>query len=432
MTNVLVVMTDDLRVEHLEAMPITRTRLVPRGRSFTQARCNVALCQPARVGFLTGQLSRDHGNLSVGFEGAPDLPVGDSPAAWLAAVGYRCGMFGKYVNGIDGFGGIDPPEGWSTWREFIDGRSAEDFTVRDESGLTEVVGLHQSDYLVREAKAFISAAPEPWFAYVSPSDAHAPFHAHPDLLHAFARSRCREVPREDRPDLPDHIRERPPLTAIEWADIQAAFRGRLREVSMVDRVVGELLDLLDELGQTERTVVLLTSDNGVYQGEHRRRGVGSKGGPYDVALRVPMVVAGPGFVPGPDVDAPVYPHQDLTATLVDLAGATPTLPHQGGSSLRAVAADPAAFAGRALLHELAAFEVSGDALSTGPRHPMGFWKLVRTPSVRDGASTVTYELYDLASDPDELVNLAGVAEQRPVRDELERTLLDLLRAPADR
>src|SRR5690606_19251477 len=121
-------------------------------------------------------------------------------------------------------------------------------------------------------------------------------------------------------------------------------------------------------GRLDDTVVVFTSDNGVHQGEQRRPGDGTKGGPYDVGLRVPLLVAGPGFEPGPDITVPVYNSVDITATVVDVAGASPGRPSPAGVSLRAIAADPAAYAQRTLVHEVAAVLVSGDGVTTGPDH----------------------------------------------------------------
>ena len=98
--------------------------------------------------------------------------------------------------------------------------------------------------------------------------------------------------------------------------------------------------------------------------------------------------------------------QDLAATALKLAKATPGLPNQAGVSLVDVCANPASYAPRAILHEIGeGFFGSGDGVTTGPDHPVGFRKLFRYPSVRSGLSgPYTYEAYDLDTDPNELVN----------------------------
>ncbi len=121
--------------------------------------------------------------------------------------------------------------------------------------------------------------------------------------------------------------------------------------------------------------------------------------------------------------------QDLTATVLDLVGGRAGLPHQAGISLRELAADPGAHRQRTLLHEIGTqgFDVTGDGITTGSHHARGHRKLFRYPSVRsEQGPPWTYELYDLAADPDELVNLADEPAHRAERDALERELIDLL------
>ena len=88
-------------------------------------------------------------------------------------------------------------------------------------------------------------------------------------------------------------------------------------------------------------MIIFVSDNGVHRGKHRRRGAGTKSGPYEVGLHVPLVIRVPDS-PGPDVTAPTMAFQDLTATILELGEAQPGLPHQSGVSLVDVCAQPIA------------------------------------------------------------------------------------------
>lgn len=432
MTNVLVIVADDMRVDHLPYLANVRRLIQQPGRTFTGARCNVALCQPNRVGLLTGQLSRDHGELSIGYN-APTFEDHDNTiGAWAADAGLRTGLLGKYVNYWDGpwpGGGIAAPRGWDTWRQLTLYRTAADWDVRKEEDPFRIEGVFQTDYLAQEARAFLDGD-GPWFCCLTPQQPHSPFAPHPKDLHAWSHARCRQVPVPDASAKPPWVKDRFPIGAAEWSLIQQGFRGRLRELTAVDRLVGEVVEALEERGQLDDTVIIFTSDNGVHQGEQRRSGDGTKAGPYDPGLRVPLVIRGPGFPPGPAVDAPVYPMQDINATVLALAGGKAGLPHQAGLDLRELL-DPAAERQRTLLHEIGpeGFDATGDGVTTGPRHDLGHVKLFRYPSVRSGGDTPPmYELYDLAADPDELVNLAEVPAHRRTRDALERELDALLEA----
>lgn len=429
MTNLLVVMADDMRFDHLRYMSEVRTRIVDRGRSFVQARCNLALCQPNRVSLLTGQSSLHHGETGVGLAGIDWDDHDNTVAAWLSEAGYRCGMFGKYVNFYDEFGGIPGPRGWATWREYGRERAVIDFDHRSEGDeVTRVTGVYPTEWLADQACEFV-AGEEPWFCYVAPKQPHAPAAPHPDDLHAWSDQRCEIVEHDDVASKPFWIRDSPALVEANRSRIQQDFRGRLRELSAVDRMVGSILDAVEAAGALDDTVVIFTSDNGVHQGEQRRLGDGTKGGPYEPALHVPVVVAGPGFAPGPDITVPVYPAADITATAVDVAGATAGLPHQAGISLRTLVADPGAHRDRVLLHEIGeGFPVTGDGISTGPDHELGHVKLFRYPSRRVGGDVLSIEAYDLAADPTEAVNIARDRARRPLVEDLLRLLDDTLGA----
>ncbi len=448
MTNILVIVADDMRLDHLPYLPTVRRVLQGQGRTFTGARCNVALCQPNRVGLFTGQLSRDHGELGIGYGATVFTDHDNTLGPWVADAGYRTGLFGKYVNFWDGpWPSFEAPEGTRSRRPGGLGHprtrrvghlaSADQLPHRRRLGrpgtgrrAPQDSGTFQTDYLAEEARSFIDD-PGPWFCYLAPQQPHSPFAPHPRDLHAWSQARCRQVPVPDATAKPPWVKDALPISDTEWSLIQQDFRGRLRELAAVDRMVGEVVGLLRESGQLDDTVIVFTSDNGVHQGEQRRGGDGTKAGPYDVGLRVPMVVRGPGFEPGPAIDVPIYPMQDLTATVLDIAGGERRAPHQAGISLRTLATDPEAHRERILLHGIGAqgFGITGDGITTGPHHSRGHRKLFRYPSVLSELGPPwIYELYDLAADPDELVNLADEPAHRAARDALERELLDLLEA----
>ncbi len=440
MTNVLVIVADDMRYDHLPYVPNVRRLIQEPGRTFTGARCNVALCQPNRVGLFTGQLSREHGELGIGY-GAPTFADNDNTlGAWASEAGHRTGLLGKYVNYWDGpwpnFGkgprpnaGIAAPRGWDVWRQLTDYHTASDWWVRNQEDPLRITGVFPTDYLADEVRSFLEGD-EPWVCCLAPQQPHEPFAPHPKDLHAWSHARFRQVPVPDATAKPAWVRNRAPISDAEWSQLQQGFRGRLRELTAVDRLVGEAVTALEDRGQLHDTVIIFTSDNGVHQGEQRRGGEGTKAGPYDVGLRVPLVVRGPGFPPGPAVTTPVYPMQDITTTVLAITGGTARLPKQAGLDLRELLS-PSAHRQRTLLHEVGSegFDTTGDGITTGPRHHLGHHKLFRYPSVRSKLTDPPiYELYDLAADPDELTNLADRAEHRARRDALERELDALLEA----
>ena len=388
--NVLLIIADDMRYDHLRFMPNVRRLIADEGRTFTQARCNVPLCQPTRVGLLTGQMSKDNNELNVGFNGTELRDHDNALGKWVHDAGYRCGYFGKYVNFIDGLGGIDAPAGYRTWRELIGETSAYSFTVHANTGTETIKGIYSTDYLAAQVKKFVPGS-RPFFCVVAPTQPHTPFRPRRDLVHKWRDFEWPIVDESDVSDKPAWIRALPPLTDIDRTKIKADAIGALQELSAVDDMVKQILgDLPSDV--LRETVVIFTSDNGVHHGEHRRRGAGTKSGPYEVGLHVPLVVRGPGFAPGRAITVPSMVAQDITATILDVAGAKAGLPDQAGISLAELCANPNDHAQRILLHEVGqGFEnQTGDGITTGPQSSARLSKAVSISFRATAASRVVH------------------------------------------
>ena len=116
-------------------------------------------------------------------------------------------------------------------------------------------------------------------------------------------------------------------------------RQRAESLFVLDLEVARLVDTLRDTGELDDTVLMFTSDNGYFLGEHRKR-MGKKL-PYEPSIRVPLVLAGPG-VPQAAFDPVKTP--DLTATILDLADARPRTPRTAarcsGSSATVTTAGP--------------------------------------------------------------------------------------------
>jgi arylsulfatase A-like enzyme len=425
--NFLLIVADDMRYDQLEYMAKVRRLLQADGTTFTQARCNVPLCQPSRVGFFTGQASKHNHELGVGFFGSQLTDHDNCIGRWLHDGGYRCGLFGKYINWYDAQGGIDPPTGYEAWHEFIDLDLDHGFRVRLPSGVTTVADTYSTDYLAQQATEFVQGT-EPFLCIVTPTQPHSPSTPPEDLADAWSDVRWPVVDEVDVSDKPPWIRSLRPLTDADIEQIVTDARGALRELSAVDDMVDQIIGAMDP-EVLDNTVVIFTSDNGIHLGEHRRRGSATKSGPYEVGLHVPLLVRGPGFEAGAEIAAPSMVFQDINATMRDLGRAQAGLPDQAGVSLAAIAAAPDDSASRILLHGIAqGFETaSGDGVTTGPDHPLGFRKLYRYPSVETAPDgPFTYEAYDLDDDPDEHANWADDESRRDERDSLESELDALL------
>jgi arylsulfatase A-like enzyme len=124
----------------------------------------------------------------------------------------------------------------------------------------------------------------------------------------------------DMSDKPASMRSRPLLTSLQKSDLQKAYQQRLESLLAVDEGVGRIIQALQDVGVLQNTLVIYTSDNGWFQGEHRI-GFG-KILPYEPAVKVPLLIRGPGISMGGRNWAAVA-NVDLAPTIVATAGATP-------------------------------------------------------------------------------------------------------------
>jgi arylsulfatase A-like enzyme len=158
----------------------------------------------------------------------------------------------------------------------------------------------------------------------------------------------------------------------------------------------------------DETVVVFTSDNGLFHGEHRI--VSGKWFLYEPSVRVPLAIRGPGFADGRIVPTPAV-NADLAPTIAAVAGADLLVEPDGVSLLELV--DDSATVDRAIL--LQNFQ-QGRPNTTGVR-TRGWTYFVHANGER--------ELYDLGADPDQLENLAGTPDVADVEEALAITVEEL-------
>ena len=188
-------------------------------------------------------------------------------------------------------------------------------------------------------------------------------------------------------------------------------------VSKIDRQVGELLDRLDELGLTEDTLVVFTSDNGPAYG--RLGGAdsaffgsagdfrGRKGSVYEGGIRVPLIVKLPGVVPaGSESDRPTY-FADWLPTLCDLTGGE--VPADLASEIDGVSFAPALRGDSQPAPEFLYWVFPEYGGQEAVR--VGDWKAVRTGLTKLGRTwnaggPIPTELYNLADDPGETTDVS--------------------------
>ncbi len=354
--NVVLITTDDQTLASLRVMKRTRAALGDRGATLETYVASYPLCCPARTTWITGQYPHNHGvidnrpDTGGGYENLrePDRVL----PAWLDAAGYDTALVGKWIHN---YPELVPPPGWDDWRGLVPATATRyyDYELADSAGGLVGYGSGDSDYqtdvFTREyAVPYIrshATDPDPFFLHVSYTAPHwgvgrndeagrrcaspKPFsfdtaRAKPAPRHANA-FRNRKLPRppsfdeEDLSDKPAIVRKEKPITREERRDIAKRYRCELASLLAVDEGVEQIVGALESAGLAGNTYVIFTSDNGYMNGEHRLRS--GKLYPYEEAIRVPMLIRGPGIAAGTRVADPVA-DVDLVPTIMDFAGAT--------------------------------------------------------------------------------------------------------------
>jgi N-acetylglucosamine-6-sulfatase len=435
--NVVVLMTDDQTLASLSTMPQTNQLLGAQGTVFEQAISTFPLCCPSRSTALTGQYSHNHGVISNrgAFGGHQVLDHANTLPAWLQETGYRTMHVGRYLNGYEYADGIPP--GWSDWHGSPHSGAFNyvRWRVNENGALVQYpVASHPDEYLTdfhgRRARELIEAAApgeQPFYLQVwfvaphraAPRDADdpttlgtpSPAPRHRDLFAATPMPRPPNFDEANMYDKPQEVADRPRLDPATVAGIEENWRQELESLQAVDDAVAGIVQTLERTGELANTLIVFTSDNGYMHGEHRAKA--EKVLIYEPAVRVPLIMRGPG-IPSGFVDPRPVANIDLVPTIVDATGAGPRRVLDGRSLLDLVE-DPTARWGRDLL-----LENGRGANSVAP------FRGIRTDRFlyAQYLTTGEYELYDLEHDPYQLRSLDGreryAAVQRDLAGRLRR------------
>ncbi|MEM7295788.1 MAG: choline-sulfatase [Pseudomonadota bacterium] len=420
--NLVVLMADQLAPHFVGAYghSVAKTphidALAARGMRFDAAYCNSPLCAPSRFAFMSGQLISRIAAYDNASEFRASVPTF---AHYLKALGYKTCLSGKmHFVGPDQKHGFEDrittdiypsdfawtPD-WEAADERIDKWYHNMQTVK-ESGMA--VATFQTDYddevefaarrwLVDQGRARGAGDDSPFCLVASFIHPHDPYVAKPEFWNLYT---------DDDIDLPEvelALEDQDPFSRRVMDGIEASYvpltrtevirarRAYLANVSYFDSKVGAIVKALKDIGALENTLVIVTADHGDMLGE---RGLWYKMNFFEHSARVPLIFAGPGVAQG--VAGNACSLVDLLPTFLDLAG--------GSGDMLGEPID-----GRSLL-----------PLARGDMDPtdeaIGEYCAEMTPApvfmIRRGALKYIHcdidppQLYDLAKDPFERVNLA--------------------------
>jgi N-acetylglucosamine-6-sulfatase len=432
--NVVVIETDDQTLESVRVMRNVRRLIGDQGTTFENNFASFSLCCPSRATFLTGQYAHNHG---VQGNSPPDggyerLDHSSTLAVWLQRSGYYTAEVGKYLNGYGQRSATVVPPGWSEWHAAV--KNAYFGHTLNENGSLLAFGsdtaAYQTDVFARRALDVIrrrAPAEQPFFLWFTPYAPHAggprdaddppgigtpsPAPRHRNIFSGERLPRPPSFNEADVADKPAYIRQLPRLSPRRIAAIQENYQQRLETLLAVDEAVGAIVAELQRLGELDRTLVVFTSDNGFFHGEHRVPF--GKVLVYEPSIRVPLLMRGPGVPRGLRLRQLVA-NIDLAPTILDAANATPGR-RQDGRSLLPLLARPALQWGRDLLIE--------GRPEAGRGRRRGTFDAIRTPRYLYAEYTNgDRELYDLVRDPNELRSRHADPSLAPLRAELARRL----------
>ncbi|MCE8006192.1 choline-sulfatase [Aestuariivita sp.] len=416
--NILILMVDQLNGTLFPEGPAewlhtpNLRQLADRSVRFANAYTASPLCAPGRASFMTGQLPSATGVYDNAAEFRSDLPT---YAHHLRRAGYQTCLSGKmHFVGPDQLHGFEerlttdiyPADfGWTP--DYRKPGQRIDWWYHNMGSVTGAGVAETSNQIEYDDEVAFHATAKlydlargrddrPWCLTVSFTHPHDPYVArrrywdlYADCAHLMPR-----VPAMEYADHDPHSQRI--FDANDWRgfDISEDDTGRARRayfanISYLDHKVGEILDVLDRIGQ--EAIIVFVSDHGDMLGE---RGLWFKMSFYEGSARVPLMIAAPGLAPR-TVAEPVSTI-DVCPTLCDLAGVSmdEVMPWTTGESL-------VPYAEGAVRTTPVAMEYAAEA-SYAPMVSLryGKWKY-------NACTLDPDQLFDLEADPDERTNLAG-------------------------
>lgn len=374
--------------------------LAERSRVFTHAHAPAPWTLPSQASLLTGLYPDRHGATELRQKLDPDVP---HLASSLAAAGFETIAFtdGGYVHPWFGFG-----VGFARYDEMIYDESWPAHELPREGDTHPVHGADLFD----RAVALLSqrkAEEAPLFLFLQTYGVHDYFKLHPWAVEEVSGAGAAEgrgpdgEPLRSEQDYLDCLLGKAVCSEGDWATLGALYAA---EVANLDAGVGRLLAALEASPLADSTLVVLVSDHGEGFDVARHR-IHHGGRVHEDLIRVPMLISGPGVVPGVS-DAPVS-LIDVAPTLLDLVGA-PAPEGLDGESLKPLLGGGRP-AGPRTLYAMEHFhhwdeggrrdarEVQAKPISLAVIH-RDLW-YIQGPEGE--------QLYDMAADPRQTKNLVG-------------------------
>ncbi len=445
-------------------------RLKEGGAFFERTYCSSPLCCPSRKTMLTGLYPARHGQIN----NAVKIP-GDQPENYLQALqraGYQNYYFGKWHAGGGcpadygcagiSYPGYHNPYHQNEYLEYIkrnrlpaasmlveknmceegwidDAKEGESYDFHHDLLNEVLAGILEGPKECHEAFYYADAAVSqlekihrrreegetaPFSLRIDFFGPHQPYHPTREFVELYPPEKIPVYPSygdllENKPDTYQFetgrgISEKKRLKrpgSWTWADWQLILSRCYAHITLVDEAAGLILDKLDELGLTENTMVLWTSDHGDAVACHGGHTDKQAYLPEEV-MRIPLAIRYPGVIPPHSVSKELISNTDLAPTVLGAAG-TSFLHRTDGDNLLKLFTEPEAGWRRAVYGE-----------TYGHAYPCEGKMIAEERFKYIWTKNDIEELYDLWEDPYELNNLAGKEGYLEVLERMRRTLKD--------
>jgi N-acetylglucosamine-6-sulfatase len=436
--NIIFILMDDLRWDEVD-YPFVKApniqRIAREGARFSNAFVTTPLCSPSRGTFLTGQYAHRHGITDNTARDALSHRLKTFPLL-LHQAGYETAFVGKWHMGLD-----DKPRPGIDYWVSIKGQGVYIDPEINDNGMRRKIPGYVTDIFSDYSERFLQQPhSEPFLLCVSHKAVHPDLTQNadgslsdPSAGKFIPAERHRDLYRDalipHRPNygqaptgkkaLLRNLDGLPPLGAKTGTDDET-IRNRLRMLAAVDEAVGKIFKILQETHQLENTLIIFTSDEGYFYGEHglsveRRL-------PYEESARIPLLMRYPKMIqPGLVINQTAL-NLDIAPTLLEIGGAAIPADVQGCSLVPLLKGKNPPWR-KSFLIEYFSDTVFPRMLKMG-------YQSVRTERYK----YIHYvelagmdEVYDLQADPYERSNVIEDPKMRKARRDLERERLRLLK-----
>ena len=394
-----------------------------------------SICSPSRASFLTGTYPHIHGVNQNNKHVDPDWQNYAPYSTHLQNSGYETAHIGKiHMAWKRGKEHIRP--GFDYWFSFIGQGQYFDPKVNDngvemklEGYMTDILTDKTIDWLKNKRDPNKPFSLNLWHKAVH--ERHLPAPRHKDLYKnedlptppydthketfkgkpEWLRRKTYGFKWNENDKIPDELPE------ITWPINKQKYMQLLRSLIAVDESLGQVIKTLDEMGELENTVIIYSSDNGYFMGEHTFL---DKRLAYENSMRVPMIIRYPKLIAKNSIVKEQCLNIDIAPTILDLAGVKKPSYMQGESMVKLISGKKDKSWRKSMLFE---YYVDDAWPYAGPNQVA-----VRTNKYKlidNFLDDDIDELYDLVNDPGEMKNLINDDNYNTVEKELREESVKL-------